>query len=70
MNILGAGGMKLSKKPMDPLNTSTPYIYSKLFYGNAYQLKTDWEGESIAFNAPDRFAFLPPSFDGDQGNIL
>ena len=53
MNIINAGGgFRFSKKPSDPLITSKEYIYSKLAYGNGYQLKTDWEGDSVAlYNA-------------------
>ena len=40
----------MNKKPTDPLTTTKEYTYSKLTYGNAYQIKSDWEGESIAFN--------------------
>ena len=70
MNVLGAGGMKISKKPMDPLNTSTPYTYSKLAYGNEYQIKTDWEGESVAYNSPHSYVLLSSSSEGDQGGVL
>ena len=38
----------MSKKPTDPLNTTKEYVYSKLAYGTpAYQLKSDWEGDSV-----------------------
>ncbi|MDD5377144.1 MAG: FISUMP domain-containing protein [Candidatus Gracilibacteria bacterium] len=49
MNTISAGGARISKKPTDPLITSKEYTYSKLAYGNAYQIKTDWEGDSIAY---------------------
>lgn len=49
-------GAKISKKPTDPLNTSKEYSYSKLAYGNAYQLKSDWEGDSVAY-AGNHFFF-------------
>ena len=43
--------MKMSKKPTDPLTTNKEYTYSKLFYWNAYQIKSDWEGDSIALSS-------------------
>lgn len=49
MNILSAGGTKPNKKPTDPLNTTKEYNYSKLAYGNGYQIKTDWEGDVVAY---------------------
>ena len=50
MNIINAGGgFKFSKKPTDPLVSSKEYIYSKLSYGNTYQIKADWEGESVTY---------------------
>ena len=39
----------MSKKPTDPLNTSKEYIYSILAYGAAYQLETDYEGDSVSY---------------------
>lgn len=70
MNVLGAGGFKLSKKPMDPLNTSTPYTYSKLYYGTAFQIKADWEGDSVAFYSPHSYALVPPSAEWDHGGVF
>ncbi|MDD5376693.1 MAG: FISUMP domain-containing protein [Candidatus Gracilibacteria bacterium] len=49
INILSSVGAKMNKKPTDPLIASKEYTYSKLAYGNAYQIKTDWEGDSIAY---------------------
>ncbi|MDD5376734.1 MAG: prepilin-type N-terminal cleavage/methylation domain-containing protein [Candidatus Gracilibacteria bacterium] len=49
INTLSSVGAKMNKKPTDPLITSKEYTYSKLAYGNAYQIKTDWEGDSIAY---------------------
>lgn len=49
MNVISAAGVKLSKKPTDPLKNTQEYTYSKVAYGNSYQLKTDWEGDSISF---------------------
>jgi hypothetical protein len=49
MNTINArGGINISKKPTDPLVTTKEYTYSKLAYGNSYQIKTDWEGDVIA----------------------
>ncbi len=39
----------MNKKPTDPLVPSKEYSYSKLAYGNGYQLKSDWEGDSLAY---------------------
>ena len=36
----------MSKKPVDPLSTAE-YTYSKLAFGAAYQMKADWEGDSV-----------------------
>lgn len=49
MNALSAGGMKMSRKPTDPLTPDKEYTYSILAYGSAYQLKTDYEGDSVSF---------------------
>ncbi|EKD30231.1 MAG: hypothetical protein ACD_78C00115G0015 [uncultured bacterium (gcode 4)] len=56
VNILGSAGSKLSKKPTDPLTTAKEYTYSKLTHGNAYQLKTDWEWDSMAYIIPQTYA--------------
>lgn len=42
------GSAGLSKKPTDPLR-NTEYTYSVLKYGSAYSLKTDYEGDSVAY---------------------
>ncbi|OIP52967.1 hypothetical protein AUK10_03100 [Candidatus Gracilibacteria bacterium CG2_30_37_12] len=48
-NILKAGGVSLNRKPTDPLNIAKEYNYSRLAYGKAYQIKADYEGDSISF---------------------
>ncbi|MDD2892132.1 MAG: fibronectin type III domain-containing protein [Candidatus Gracilibacteria bacterium] len=51
INIIGsAGGVTVSKKPTDPLFVTKEYNYSKLAYGNGYQIKTDWEGDMVAYH--------------------
>lgn len=42
--------MTVSKKPTDPLFVTKEYNYSKLAYGNGYQIKTDWEGDMVAYH--------------------
>ncbi len=50
INLINAWwGVKMNKKPTDPLVPSKEYSYSKLAYGNGYQLKSDWEGDSLTF---------------------
>lgn len=49
MKTISAGGTRLSRKPTDPLNTAKEYAYSKVAYGNSYQIKADWEGDSIGY---------------------
>jgi len=50
MNILWANGAKLSKKPTDPLSPTQEYTYSKTANSNySYQLKTDYEWDSVSF---------------------
>lgn len=54
----------VSKKPTNPSNTTQEYAYSKLANGNGFQIKTEWEGDSISlFNilAPSVYAVGPPS---------
>ncbi|MDD5197788.1 MAG: DUF1566 domain-containing protein [Candidatus Gracilibacteria bacterium] len=64
INTIGAGGgVKVSKNPTDPLATTKEYTYSKLAFGNAYQIKADWEGESISLNSR-----LIPQTYADAGN--
>lgn len=46
----------MSKKPTDPLITTKEYTYSKLAYGNAYQLKSDWESDSVAYFISQAYA--------------
>ena len=58
MTTINAGGAKLSKKPSDPLSQTKEYVYSKVAFGNAYQIKTDWEGDSVAFYAPRSYSLL------------
>lgn len=43
MNTIGAIGLNMNKKPTDPLIPSKEYTYSKLVFGKAYQIKSDWE---------------------------
>jgi hypothetical protein len=52
MNIFSAAGAKLSKKLTDPLNVSKEYTYSRIAYGNAYQIKADYEADSITQYVP------------------
>jgi prepilin-type N-terminal cleavage/methylation domain-containing protein len=49
INILGAGAVKMNKKPTDPLKITKEYSYSKLAYGRAYQIKTDYEGDRVSY---------------------
>jgi len=46
---LSSSPSKLSKKPTDPLNQKE-YIYSILAYGKAYQIKADYEWDTVAYN--------------------
>ncbi len=62
--------MKLSKKPTDPLSTNNPYTYSKLSYGKAFQIKADWEGDSVASYSPHSYALVPPSTEESQEGAL
>lgn len=48
--------MQWSKKPTDPLKTDTPYVYSKIFHGNEYQIKADWEGDLVSYQRQLPFA--------------
>lgn len=48
MNFLSAGGGRLNKKPSDPLNQKE-YVYSILKYGNAFQIKADYEGDNVTY---------------------
>ncbi|MDD2891988.1 MAG: prepilin-type N-terminal cleavage/methylation domain-containing protein [Candidatus Gracilibacteria bacterium] len=48
MNTIGAIGLNMNKKPTDPLIPSKEYTYSKLVFGKAYQIKSDWEGDTLA----------------------
>jgi len=41
----------INKKPIDPLNNSE-YIYSLLSYGNSYQIKSNYEWDSVWFLSP------------------
>jgi hypothetical protein len=50
----------MSKKPTDSLTPTKEYTYSTLSYGNAYQIKTEWEGDNIAFNNPLNPSTLRP----------
>lgn len=50
MNVLNAAtGLRLSRKPTDPLTTTQEYTYSKLAYGSAYQIKANWEGDKVTY---------------------
>ncbi|MDD5376998.1 MAG: FISUMP domain-containing protein [Candidatus Gracilibacteria bacterium] len=49
MNIINANGAKMNKKPTDPLTPTKEYTYSTLAFGAAYQLKADYEGDSVSF---------------------
>lgn len=49
MNVISAWGVRLSKKPTDPLTNTKEYIYSKAAYGNFYQIKSDWEWDNISY---------------------
>lgn len=49
MNILSAAGAKMNRKPTDPLTITKEYTYSTLAYGSAYQLKADYEGDSVTY---------------------
>jgi hypothetical protein len=60
----------MSKKPTDPLVTTKEYTYSKVAYGNAYQIKADWEGDSVSFYSPHSYALIPPSAEGGQGGVF
>lgn len=52
MNIFSAAGAKLSKKLTDPLDVSKEYVYSRVAYGNAYQIKADYEADSMTQYVP------------------
>lgn len=41
--MFSSAGAQINKKPTDPLISGKEYTYAKLAFGNAYQLKTDWE---------------------------
>lgn len=41
----------MSRKPTDPLTPTKEYTYSTLAFGSAYQLKTDYEGDSVSFRS-------------------
>lgn len=50
MNIINAGGgFKFSKKPTDPLVSSKSIFILNSLMGNTYQIKADWEGESVTY---------------------
>lgn len=56
INIISTAGVRISKKPTDPLVPTKEYAYSKLAYGSAYQLKSDWEGDTIAYLISQTYA--------------
>lgn len=59
INLINAWwGVKMNKKPTDPLVPSKEYSYSKLAYGNGYQLKSDWEGDSLLLETLSSFLRL------------
>lgn len=51
INAITAGGIKISRKPMDPLITAKEYTYSTTAFGSAYQVKTDYEGDNVSFQS-------------------
>lgn len=52
MNILSSNGAKLSHKTTDPLITTQEYTYSKTANSSySYQLKTDYEWDTIAYRS-------------------
>ncbi len=57
LNFINAWwGIKMNKKPTDPLTTNKEYTYSKLFYWNAYQIKSDWEGDTLIYQEHNRIS--------------
>ena len=48
MTALSAGGIRMSKKPTDPLTPTKEYKYSTLAFGSAYQLQADYEGDNVS----------------------
>lgn len=54
-SISGGG---LNKRPLDPLR-NTEYVYSSLAFGKAYQVKADYEGDSLAWD-PSFTAYAAP----------